>query len=72
MWKTELYNSYIDLPIENTTIRVPTEYEKILDKQYGNWRIPIENGARHEMVAIDTETPWKEYDWSRLKTNYKQ
>ena len=65
MWKTELYDSYIDLPFENTTIRVPAEYEKILDKQYGNWRIPVENGSRHEMVAIDTETPWKEYDFGK-------
>ena len=59
MWDTELYDSFIDLPFENTTIRCPAEYEKVLDKQYGDWHTPVENGARHEMVAVDTETPWK-------------
>lgn len=60
MWDSELYGSYIDLPFENTTIRCPAEYGKVLDKQYGNWRVPVMNGSRHEMVVIDTETPWKE------------
>lgn len=61
MWDAELYESYVELPFENTTIRCPAEYEKVLDKQYGNWRTPIENGSRHEMAAVDTEKPWKLY-----------
>lgn len=61
MWDAELYNEYVELPFENTTIRCPVEYEKVLDKQYGNWRIPIMNGARHEMVVIDTDISWKDY-----------
>lgn len=61
MWKSELYDSYIELPFENTTIRCPAEYERVLDKQYGDWRTPVENGSRHEMVLIDAETPWKQY-----------
>ena len=64
MWDSSLYSSYIDLPFENTTIRCPAEYEKVLDKQYGDWRTPVNNGSRHEMIAIDTETPWKEYNYS--------
>ena len=61
MWKSELYDSYVELPFEDTTIRCPAQYEKVLDKQYGDWRTPVENGARHEMVAVDTETPWREF-----------
>ena len=61
MWDASLYNDYIDLPFEDTTICCPKEYEKVLDKQYGDWRTPVENGSRHEMVVIDTKTPWKEY-----------
>jgi lipopolysaccharide cholinephosphotransferase len=60
MWESALYESYVDLPFENTTIRCPAEYEKVLDKQYGDWHTPIENGSRHEMVVFDTETPWRE------------
>ena len=60
MWDSKLYESYVDLPFENTTIRCPLEYVKVLDKQYGNWRVPIENGSRHEMAVINTEIPWNE------------
>ena len=61
MWDSNLFDSYVELPFESTTIRCPSEYEAVLDKQYGDWRTPINNGSRHEMVAIDTEKPWKEY-----------
>ncbi len=67
MWDRDWYNSYIDLPFENTTIRCPAEYEKVLDKQYGDWRTPQKNGSRHEMVAVDTETPWRDFDMSAIK-----
>ena len=61
MWNSEWYDSYVELPFENTTIRCPAEYEKVLTKQYGDWRTPVENGSRHEMVAVDTEIPWKKF-----------
>lgn len=61
MRKSELYDSYVELPFENTTIRCPAQYEKVLDKQYGDWRTPVENGSRHEMALIDTDTPWKQH-----------
>jgi len=60
MWDSNLYESYIELPFETTTIRCPMEFEKVLDKQYGNWRVPVENGSRHEMVLIDPHIPWRE------------
>ena len=62
MWPSEWYASYINLPFENTTIKSPVEYEKVLEKQYGNWRVPVKNGARHDFAAIDPEIPWKDYD----------
>ena len=60
MWDSKLYEAYVDLPFEGTTIRCPAEYEKVLDKQYGDWRVPVKNGSRHEMAVIDTETPWRD------------
>ena len=61
MWDAGLYGAYVELPFENTLIRCPAEYEKVLDKQYGDWRTPVENGSRHEMVAVDTERPWRQF-----------
>lgn len=66
MWDSECFKEYITLPFESTTIRCPKEYDRILTKQYGDWRTPYENGARHEMLVIDTETPWREFDYSRI------
>ena len=66
MWDSSLYDSYVELPFENTTICCPVEYEKVLDKQYGDWRIPVENGSRHEMVAISTDIPWRDFDVSSV------
>ncbi len=66
MWNSEWYSSYIDLPFENTTIRCPVEYEKVLEKQYGDWRTPVKNGSRHEMIAIDPDMPWEEYDINKV------
>ena len=61
MWDSELFDSYVELPFDNTTILCPSEYDKVLQKQYGDWRTPVENGSRHEMVALDVKTPWREY-----------
>ncbi len=66
MWKTEWFDQMTDLPFENTTIRCPKEYEKILERHYGDWRTPIQGTGKHEMVIIDTETPWRDYDMSTL------
>lgn len=67
MWDSSLYMSYVELPFENTTIRCPSEYEKVLDRQYGDWRTPVENGSRHEMVVVDTEIPWRDFDYSKIE-----
>ena len=67
MWNASWFDNYVELPFENTTIRCPADYDKVLTKQYGDWRIPIMNGSRHEMVAIDVNTPWREYKMPRSK-----
>ena len=66
MWDSKYYENYVDLPFEKTTIRCPAEYEKVLDKQYGDWRVPTKNSSWHQMVVVDTETPWREYDMSTI------
>lgn len=67
MWDSEWFDSYIELPFENTTICCPSEYEKILERQYGDWRTPVRGGAAHSMAGLDPDTPWREFDFSRIK-----
>lgn len=61
MWDSKLYEDYIEIPFENTTINCPVAYESILETQYGNWRVPVENGSRHEMAVVNADVPWREY-----------
>jgi len=62
MWESDLYDKYVDLPFENTTIRCPAKYIDVLEKQYGDWQKPVQNGSRHEMIIIDPDIPWDRYN----------
>ena len=66
MWNAEWFDRTIELPFENTTITCPYEYEKILEKSYGDWRTPIEGGSDHEMIIVDTNIPYQDYDLSSI------
>lgn len=66
MWNSEWFDRRVELPFENTRIACPADYEKVLEKQYGDWRTPIKGGAVHTMKAVDTEIPWREFDMSSL------
>ena len=66
MWNTEWFDQVVELPFEDTQIPCPGEYEKVLEKQYGDWKTPVRGGASHEIAAIDPEIPWKEYVLSHL------
>jgi len=61
MWDAEWYADYVELPFEDTIITCPIAYEKVLERHYGNWRVPVMNGAIHEMYLVDTERPYAEY-----------
>ena len=61
MWDAEWFEQCIELPFEGTTINCPAGYEKILEREFGDWRTPVMGTAEHELFAVDTETPWKQY-----------
>ena len=61
MWNTEWFESFVELPFENTTICCPAAYDEVLTRHLGNWRIPVKNAAEHEMIAVDPETPWRKF-----------
>ena len=67
MWDTAWYDEMIEMPFENTTITCPAGYEQILERQYGDWRTPVRGGAMHEMAGLDPDTPWREFDMSKVR-----
>ena len=66
MWNTEWFESYIELPFEDTTICCPAAYDEVLTRHFGDWRTPVEGPSDHEMYAVDPETPWREFDMSKV------
>ena len=61
MWDLEWFEHTVELPFENTTVNCAGEYEKVLEREYGDWRTPVMGSSEHEMFAVDTDTPWKRY-----------
>ncbi len=61
MWDSSLFDSFVEMPFENTTINCPADYDTVLNTTYTNWRVPSSDGACHEMVVADANTPWREY-----------
>lgn len=47
-FKKEFYAKSIEIPFENTTIRVPVGYEPLLKRKYGNYMTPIRTWDSHE------------------------
>ena len=67
MWDTEWFESFIELPFENTTICCPAAYDQVLTRHFGDWRTPVQGASEHEMVVVDTQTPWRAYDYSSIR-----
>lgn len=60
MWNKNMFEYFIELPFEDTTISCPKNFSEFLTKEYGDWRIPVFDGAYHEMVVCDVNTPYYE------------
>ena len=67
MWDTEWFESYIELPFENTTICCPSQYDKVLERHFGDWRTPVMGPSDHEMYAADAHIPWREFDLTAVE-----
>ncbi len=61
IWDAKWFEQSVELPFEHTMINCPAEYEKILEREYGDWKTPLRGGEEHEMFFVDTETPWRKY-----------
>ncbi|MBQ0072062.1 MAG: LicD family protein, partial [Spirochaetales bacterium] len=60
-FKREWFTSYEEVPFDRTTISVPKGAVEMLDAHYGNWRVPLHDGAMHGEVFYDLERPYTEY-----------
>lgn len=60
IWKTEWFDSTLEMPFEDITVTMPAGYEEMLTAQYGDWRTPVRNAAYHEMYYFDADRPYSE------------
>ena len=60
IYNKQWYDLALDFPFENTTIRVPKEYDLILKKAYGDYMVYKKGTAVHTMEFFDAEVPYKE------------
>ena len=60
----EIFKESIEVPFENTTIRVPKEYDRYLEMDFGNYmELPAKEKRRggHPAAIIDFHRSYKEY-----------
>lgn len=57
----DFFDKTIDMPFENTTIPVPSEYDAILTAYYGDYMTPVQGGSNHVGIILDPEKPYKQW-----------
>lgn len=57
----EWFDNLIDVPFEDTTIRVPEKYPVILNRVFGDWNKFVKGGAKHSDLHFSCEVPYQEY-----------
>jgi len=60
VWEKEDLAPTITHPFEMMTVKVPHNYEKVLEKTYGDWHKPVKGGAVHQETMFDPDTPYME------------
>ncbi len=62
MFPKECFDSFVEVPFENTVMAVPSGAERILEFQFGNWREfppPGKRGAWHGNEIFDADRPYE-------------
>ena len=65
---TKVFDEWLEVPFEYTTVRIPKDTETILRALYGEWRIPVKDSGDHEYADLEPDIPWqdfrmKKYGW---------
>ena len=56
-----IFDRTVWLPFEDRSIPAPENYEQILREYYGDYTVPREGTAFHEVSLFDTERPYTDY-----------
>lgn len=69
IWNREYWNSgQSKMKFENTTVPVPTRYDEILSKQFGDYMVPVQEPTNHEGAVFSATIPYSEY----IKDHYDE
>lgn len=49
----------MDMPFEYLVLRVPKNYEAVLDRTYGDWHTPVRGGGEHVTLTISPTMDYK-------------
>ena len=61
VWTSQWFDNYIDVPFEYLSVKVPSSYNDILTKTYGNWEIPVKGANLHEgSLYVDAKHSYKQ------------
>ena len=76
-FRKEWFDETIYLPFETIELPAPKEYEKVLERRYGDdWRTPVQDEETHVGFLHSADIPWREFfrlvdvekilnDWNR-------
>ncbi|MBQ6038522.1 MAG: LicD family protein [Bacteroidaceae bacterium] len=65
IFPADAFNDSLSMPFETITVKVPSGYEKLLVKSYGDWKSypPIEErGKRNESIIFDPDKSYLDYE----------
>ena len=57
----EIFDQTVYLPFEDRKLPAPENYEQILRRYYGDYTVPREGTAFHEVAIFDTDRPYTDY-----------
>jgi lipopolysaccharide cholinephosphotransferase len=60
-YKRQWYDKIEYVPFEDTQVPIPSEYDKILQMEYGDWRTPVKQKTLHSGMIIDPDISYIEW-----------
>ncbi len=61
VWSKADIADIVPMKFEMIEVPVPVNYDNLLKKTYGDWRIPVKGGSVHGGVFFDPDKSYKEY-----------
>ena len=61
VWEKKWFSSYLEVPFEFISIKVPVGYNEYLSSTYGNWKEYVIGNSTHGLMIFDTDNSYKSY-----------